>query len=362
MFSWREVSKKGGKLIKYIIGKLITRQTVNKLSNKFQNDIPFMKAIVLKEKGAPFEYTDMPDPVASEGQGVVAIKAAALNHRDVFITQGLYPGIQLPGILGSDGAGTFEGREVIICPNINWGDKQSHQNPNYHILGMPTYGTMAEKVAVGKDKILDKPAHLSWEEAAALPLGGLTAYRALFTRGQLQAGEKVLISGIGGGVALFAFQFALAAGAEVYVTSSSDEKIQRALDMGASGSANYTSEDWHKKLGKEAGGFDLIIDSAGGPGFALFPKMCNYGARIVTYGGTRGKVPNFTTQSIFWKQISILGTSMGSDKDFRAMVKYVDGHKIKPVVDKVFPIEKAARAFDRMDKGLQFGKIVLTVS
>jgi NADPH:quinone reductase-like Zn-dependent oxidoreductase len=320
-----------------------------------------MKAIVLREKGKPIEYSEMPDPEPREGHGIVDLHSAALNHRDVFITQGLYPGIQVPGILGSDGAGLYEGREVLICPNINWGEKRAHQNPGYHILGMPVFGTMAEKVSVGLDKIYDKPAHLEWEEAAALPLGGLTAYRALFTRGQLQAGDKVLISGIGGGVALFAFQFAIAAGAEVYITSGSEEKIEQAKSMGASGGANYKEEGWHKQLKEMAGGFDLIIDSAGGPGFALFPKICNYGARIVTYGGTMGKVPGFTTQSIFWKQISILGTSMGSDEEFREMVDFVSRHKIRPVVDRIFPISDAAAAFERMDKGLQFGKIVLRI-
>ena len=320
-----------------------------------------MKAVTITAKDAPVEYREIPDPEATPGQVVVDIKTAALNHRDVWITKGMYPGIVYPGVLGSDGAGMYDGREVIICPNIGWGNKRAHQHPSYSILGMPTFGTMAEKVVVGEDKLYDKPVHLSWEAAAALPLGGLTAFRALFTRGQLQAGERVLISGIGGGVALFAFQFALAAGAEVYVTSGSEEKIKRAIEMGARGGVNYKLEDWHKTIAKQAGGFDVIIDSAGGPGFALFPKICNYGARIVTYGGTRGKIPAFTTQSIFWKQISIMGTSMGSDEEFAEMVQFVNSRKIKPVVDKIFPASEAKTAFDRMDAGKQFGKIVITI-
>jgi zinc-binding alcohol dehydrogenase/oxidoreductase len=320
-----------------------------------------MNAIVIEEIKKPLAYKEMPDPVAAEGEVVVDIKAAALNHRDVWITKGMYPGIELPGILGSDGAGTVDGREVVICPNIGWGDKLAYQKSSYTILGMPTYGTMAEKVKVKADKVFDKPAHLTWESAAALPLGGLTAYRAVFTRGQLQAGEKVLISGIGGGVALFAFQFALAAGAEVYVTSGSAEKIERAMAMGAKGGVSYKEEGWHKTIGKQAGGFDLVVDSAGGSGFALFPKICNYGARIVTYGGTRGKVDGFTTQAIFWKQISIHGTSMGSDEEFGKMVQFVADHKIEPVVDSVYPIAEANAAFAKMDAGLQFGKLVLKV-
>ena len=320
-----------------------------------------MKAIVLPEKGQPIEHTNFPDPEPAEGEVVVDIKAAALNHRDVWITKGMYPGIQTPGILGSDGAGLYEGRACIINPNIGWGGKRAHQRKDYTILGMPKHGTMAEKVAVGRGRLHDKPEHLSWEEAGALPLGGLTAYRAVFTRGQLQAGDKVLISGVGGGVALFAFQFALAAGAEVYVTSSSEEKMEQAVAMGAKGAANYREEGWHKQLQQAAGGFDVVVDSAGGPGFALFPKICRFGARIVTYGGTQGKVPGFSPQLIFWKQISILGTSMGSDEEFAEMLAFVNQHQLKPVVDRTYPLAEAPAAFQRMAEGQQFGKIVLTV-
>lgn len=318
-----------------------------------------MHAIVLEEEGSPIQYREFPDPNAGEAEVIVNIKAAALNHRDIWITKGLYPGIQTPGILGSDGAGLCAGQPVLINPNIGWGDQLTHQRKDYSILGMPKHGTMAEQVAVGADRLHDKPEHLSWEEAAALPLGGLTAYRAVFTRGQLQPGSKVLISGIGGGVALFAFQFALAAGAEVYVTSSSEEKLDRAREMGASGGANYKTDGWDKELKGMAGGFDLIVDSAGGPGFARFPKICNFGARIVSYGGTNGKVPDFSPQLIFWKQISILGTSMGSDQEFGDMVQFVERHQIRPMVDKVYPVAKAAEAFKRMEEGQQFGKIVL---
>ena len=318
-----------------------------------------MQAIVLKGKGQPLAWESFPDPVAQPGEAIVAIKAAALNHRDVWITKGLYPGIVYPGILGSDGAGRHEGRDVLINPNIGWGGNSRFQRKDYSILGMPRHGTLAEKVVVEADKLHAKPAYLSWEEAAALPLAGMTAYRAVFTRGALQAGEKVLITGIGGGVALFALQFALAAGAEAYVTSSAEQKIARAMEMGASGGADYLLDGWEQELLQQAGGFDLIIDSAGGPGFASFPKLCNFGARIVTYGGSKGAVPNFTPQSIFWKQISILGTSMASDQEFAAMLAFANQHQIRPVVDSVYPMAEATAAFERMARGEQFGKIVL---
>jgi NADPH:quinone reductase-like Zn-dependent oxidoreductase len=205
------------------------------------------------------------------------------------------------------------------------------------------------------------PAHLSFEEAAALPLAGLTAYRALFSRAQLQAGEKVLISGIGGGVALFACQFAIAAGAEVYVTSSAQEKIDKAIRMGAKGGANYTEEKWAKPFGKAVGGFDVIIDSAAGDGFGNLVKLCNPGARIVIYGGTRGPWNGVSPQIVFWKQLNIMGSTMGSSEEFQAMIDFVSRHKIIPIIDGIYPIEKAAEAFDRMNQGLQFGKIVLTI-
>lgn len=320
-----------------------------------------MKALVLKGKDMPLSWEDFPGPVPGAGEAIVDIKAAALNHRDVWITKGLYPRIVFPAILGSDGAGMLGGREVLINPNIGWGDSMRVQDRSYSILGMPKHGAMAEQVAVEADKIHGKPPHLSWEEAAALPLAGMTAYRAVFTRGELQPGEKVLITGIGGGVALFALQFALAAGGEVFVTSSSGQKIARAMEMGARGGAAYTLEGWENELASQAGGFDLIIDSAGGPGFGFFPKLCNYGARIVSYGGSKGAVPNFTPQSIFWKQISILGSTMASDREFIDMLAFVTRHHIHPVVDSVFPITDAAAAFERLASGQQFGKVVLRI-
>ncbi|MGB1216245.1 MAG: zinc-binding dehydrogenase, partial [Saprospiraceae bacterium] len=270
------------------------------------------------------------------------------------------PGINPPVILGSDGAGICEGKEVVINPNINWGNNQKVQNDVYHILGLPTNGTFTEKVLVNKDRIHPKPKHLTLEQAAALPLGGMTAYRALISRCQATKNDRILISGIGGGVALFAFQFAVAMGAEVWVTSGSEEKIQKAIRMGAKGGVNYKEENWHKKLGKESGGFDVIIDSAGGDGFPLLLKTCNAGARIAFYGGTRG---NFTLnpQLIFWKQLSIFGSTMGSDQDFADMLDFVNEYKVVPVVDSVYDLAEANEAFERMNKGLQFGKIVLKV-
>lgn len=319
-----------------------------------------MKALVLNEVGQDLEYKEVPNPIEKDHLVSVKILAGALNHRDVWITKGMYPGIKPNIILGSDGVGIYDDREVIINPNHDWGDNPNVQSNQYHILGLPTNGTFAEEVLVGKDKIHPKPRHLSAEEAAALPLGGLTAYRALFTKCKLRKGERVLISGVGGGVALFAFQFAIAAGAEVWVTSGTEWKIEKAIKMGAAGGVNYKNSDW-KAFGKKTGGFDVIIDSAGGDGFANLIKVANPGARICFYGGTRGKISALNPQIIFWKQLSIFGSTMGTDEEFRDMVDFVDEHGIVPVIDSVYELKDGNEAIKRMGNGLQFGKIVLKV-
>lgn len=320
-----------------------------------------MKALILEGEKQALQYKEFVTPKPGDGKVVVNLKAAGLNHRDVYVTQGLYPGIAFPIILGSDGAGLFEEREVIINPTQNWGDNPDFQQKSFKILGLPDNGTFAEQVLVPESKIHDKPAHLSFEEAAALPLAGLTAYRALFTKCRLKKGEKVLISGIGGGVALTALQFAITAGAEVYVTSGSEEKIEKAMEIGARGGANYKLSGWADDLKLQAGGFDVIVDSAGGEGFSLFLNLVNPGCRIAIYGGSLGKIQNLSPQIIFWKQISILGTTMGTDEEFMSMLDFVSKHQITPIVDSVFDLKDGNAAFERMAKGLQFGKIVFSI-
>ncbi len=333
-----------------------------------------MKALVLtsKEDGVVY-HTDYPTPTAQAGEVRIKVLAAALNHRDVWIMQGQYAGIKYPTILGSDGVGIVEsvgegvssdwlGKTVIINPNNQWGDKQGHQTKQYHILGLPKDGTLAEFVTVDADKIRLAPSHLTIEQAAALPLAGLTAYRALFARAQLQVGEKVLISGIGGGVALFAMQFAIAAGAEVYVSSSSEEKIAYAVQLGAKAGVLYNQENWHKNLIKTYGEMDVIIDSACGNGFAALIDILGFGGRIAFYGGGQGAINGLNPQKIFWKQVSLLGSTMGSDQQFQQMVEFVEKHHITPVVDSVFSLEEGVAAFTRMAKGAQLGKLVIKVA
>lgn len=320
-----------------------------------------MKALIFNAVHQPLEYMDFPAPQPGPGEALVALRAAALNHRDVYITKGQYPGITTPKILGSDGAGEYRGKAVVIDPSFQWGDNPAAQSKDFHILGMPKHGTFAAAVCVPRANLHPKPEHLSWEQAAALPLAGVTAWRVLFSRCQLRAEEKVLITGIGGGVALFALQFALAAGAQVWVTSGSAEKIEKAVGLGATGGALYRNADWDKGLRQQAGGFDVVIDSAGGDGFAALPGLCNPGGRIGLYGGSLGKINNLSPQLIFWKQLSLLGSTMGTGRDFKNMLAFVNKHRIVPIVDNVFPLADGNAAFDRMHLGEQFGKIVLAV-
>lgn len=313
------------------------------------------------------EIAEVPAPVPAMGEAVVRIHAAALNHRDVWIKAGQYAGLKWPCIPGSDGAGVVTsgdpawlGREVIINPSFDWGDREQAQGKGFQILGLPRDGTLAEQIAVPVTQLAAKPSQLSWEEAAALPLAGLTAYRALFSRARLQPGERVLITGIGGGVALFALQFAVAEGAEVWVTSSSADKIARAVALGAKGGFDYTATDWAKVATARPGLFDVIVDSAGGAGFEALIDLAAPGGRIVFFGATRGNPPGFTMRKAFFRQLSLLGTTMGSPADWAAMVEFVTRHRLKPVVSDVFPAERAGEAFALMERGGQFGKIVVT--
>jgi zinc-binding alcohol dehydrogenase/oxidoreductase len=331
-----------------------------------------MNASVLVAAKQPLVFQAQPDPVAAPGHAVVRLKAAALNHRDLWIQLGQYKGIVVPMILGSDGAGivtavgsptdsAWVGREVIINPALDWGDNPAAQGPAFRILGLPDHGTFAEQIAIPVANLAPKPAHLSWEQAAALPLAGLTAWRALFPRARLKPGERVLLPGIGGGAALFALQFAVAAGAEVWVTSSSPEKVARAQALGARGGVNYREPNWAETLQAKAGGaFSVIIDSSGGEGFARLIDLTAPGGRIAFFGATTGNPSGLDLRKCFFRQINLLGTTMGSPADFAGMTTFVAQHRITPIVDRVFPLAEADAALRHMEAGAQFGKIVLT--
>ena len=317
-----------------------------------------MKAVHIKERGQYPVYEDIYFEGDKEKVGVQML-ASALNHRDIWIIKGQYAGLKYPIILGSDGVGIYDKKRVVINPSHNWGDDQKCQGPDYRILGLPDNGTMAEKCFVDTKYIYPAPDHLSDVEAAALPLAGLTAFRALFVQGKASSGQKIIITGIGGGVALFLLKFAVAAGLDVYVTSGSELKIKKAEELGACAGFNYKDESWNKKFIETSGYVDLVIDGSAGDGFGVLPTVLKPGGIIVNYGGTNGKINNLVPQTIFWKQMSIVGSTMGSDKDFKDMLDFVNKYKIKPVIDSIHNIEDQNEAFARMESGVQFGKIIL---
>jgi NADPH:quinone reductase-like Zn-dependent oxidoreductase len=251
------------------------------------------------------------------------------------------------------------GQAVVVNPASQWGDNPLAQGKSFEILGMPRNGTFAEYLAVPADRIHPKPSHLSWEEAAALPLAGLTAYRALVVQGAVKPGEQVLVTGIGGGVAQFAAQFAIALGANCFVSSSAEEKRKAALAMGVTAAFDYSSNAWGNEALEKTGGMDLIIDGAAGDTLAQLMAVAKPGARLVFYGATRGNPSQMDMRKIFWNQFKFIGTTMGTDEDFAAMLALVNSKKLIPKVDKVYPLAEAEKAFDRMRAGDQVGKLVL---
>lgn len=331
-----------------------------------------MKALILDGINEKLICRETEKPVLQSGEVLVKVAAAAINHRDLWIQKGQYAGLKFPVILGSDGCGMVEavadslhvdwiGKEVVINPSMNWGSNPRVQQKEYAILGLPDNGTFAQYVKVQAKQLHIKPQHLNAVQAAAIPLAGLTAYRALVVRARVRAGETVLITGIGGGVALFALQFAVAMGCKVYVTSGSDEKIKRAIELGAKGGVNYKTTDWHKTLAKESGGFDAIVDGACGETFTKLTEVAKPGGRIVFYGATLGAFNSGVPAKIFWKQLDILGSTMGNDEEFAEMIQLVANHKIVPVVDTVFKMENAFKALEKMELSSQFGKLVIQV-
>jgi NADPH:quinone reductase-like Zn-dependent oxidoreductase len=307
----------------------------------------------------------------------VRLKAAALNHRDVWIRSGTGAyagGFKQRVILGSDGAGevvsvgsggaaSLVGQAVVINPSLDWGEADLAQGPNFRILGLPDDGTYAQMIRVPVANIHQKPAGLSFEEAAAIPLAALTAYRAVASRARVQKGETVLVTGIGGGVSTFALQIAAHLGARVLVTSGSDAKLARARELGAAGGANYRTQDWARGIvALSGGGPDVVIDSVGGETFAKCVEILKPGGRIASFGATTGAVKDFVLRNLFWKQATLLGTTMGSPREFAAMLElFGQGGGLRPVVDKTFPLADAAAAHRRMEEAGQFGKIVLNV-
>jgi zinc-binding alcohol dehydrogenase/oxidoreductase len=317
-----------------------------------------MKAIRIHEDGGPevLRYEDVPDPVPADGEVLIELRAASLNHLDVWIRKGL-PSVPKPRILGADGAGLIAGTDtrVVINPGIL-------SNGKMHIVGETMDGTHAELIAVPRDFVHPIPDALSFEEAAAFPLVFVTAYRMLVTRARLQEGEWVLIWGIGGGVATAALAIAKALGAYVAVTSSSDEKLTRARELGADLAVNHETGDVVAAV-KEAteGGAHVVVDDVGEATWKRTLESARAEARIVVCGATTGPNPPAALHRIWWKQLSILGSSMGTPDDFKGVCDLIAAGRAHPVVDRVFPLADARGAHERLEAAEQLGKIVLSI-
>ncbi|EAU38061.1 conserved hypothetical protein [Aspergillus terreus NIH2624] len=336
----------------------------------------------------PLAVQTLPKPTPQGNELLIKMTAAALNHRDVFLRQHLYPGITFDVPMGADGVGTvvatgpgvtspekWQGKRVIINPGTGWNDSpDGPEDPRgYRIMGgtkLYTKGTMQEYLTIDASEVEEAPEHLSDAEAAALPLTGLTGWRALIVKAgerNTGPGAAVLLTGIGGGVALMVLRFAVARGADVYVTSSNEEKIRKAVELGAKGGVNYKEDGWEKKLlgmlpaGKKY--FDAIIDGAGGDAVEKAAKILKAGGILSVYGMTVSPKMPFLMQAVL-KNIEVRGSTMGSRKEFAEMVQFVKANKIHPVISRVLQTDLGDVAgldglFQDMKEGKQFGKLVV---
>ena len=318
-----------------------------------------MKAIRIHEDGGPevLRYEDAPDPEPKPGEILVSLRAASLNHLDIWIRKGL-PSVPKPRILGADGAGIREdtGEQVVINPGLEHGDR-------ILVIGEHMDGTHAELVAVPESNVYPLPEGLSFEEAAAFPLVFETAYRMLVTKAGLQEGEWVLLWGIGSGVATAGLAIAKALGARAIVTSSSDEKLERARELAADAAVNHADGDVIEAVKEATGGkgVDVVLEHVGEATWQRSLQAVRTGGRIAVCGATSGPNPPAALHRLWWKQLTIYGSTMGTKEDFEGVYELVKAGRARPVVDTVLPLAEARAAHERLEAGEQFGKIVLSI-
>lgn len=298
----------------------------------------------------------------------VQLKTGGLNHRDLSSLE-KHQNDEEPVIVGGDGAGIIAevgadvasvsvGDEVIINPGIGWNESAVVAPEEFAILGYPLDGTFAEEIVLSEKNVFPKPKELTWEEAGVLGMAGLTAYRVLFTKADIRKGDKVFIPGIGGGVATYLLQFAVAAGAEVYVTSRSEKKLAKAKELGAAQTI-LNDADWKEVLGDTV--IDIAIDSVGSATFNRSLEVVKRGGTIVTFGSSTNDVVELNLRQFFYGQYTLKGSTMGSGTEFSEMLKFVAEHKIKPVIDTVLPISNYKKAYQLLTDAQQMGKISLVL-
>jgi len=313
-----------------------------------------LKAIRIHEDGGPevLRYEDAPDPDPGDGEVLVELRAASLNHLDLWVRKGL-PSVPKPRILGADGAGLVDGERVVINPGIEHGEKIT-------VIGEHMDGTHAELIAVPRGNVYPIPDGMSFEQAAAFPLVFETAYRMLVTKAGVREGEWVLLWGIGSGIATAANEIARALGARTIVTSSNDEKLAR---VEADVKVNHASDDVVEAVKQATGGpgADIVVEHVGEATWQRSLQAVRQGGRVTVCGATTGPNPPAALHRIWWKQLTIYGSTMGTKKDFEGAYDLVARGRAKPVVDGVFPLSEARAAHERMEAGEQLGKIVLTI-
>jgi NADPH:quinone reductase-like Zn-dependent oxidoreductase len=319
-----------------------------------------MKAVRIHEDGGPevLRYEDAPDPVPGPDEVLVRLRAASMNHLDLWLRQGR-PSVPKPRILGADGAGVRvdTGEEVVINPGIERDDGR------IFVVGEHSDGTHAELIAVPEGNVYPIPAGLSFEEAAAFPLVFETAYRMLVTKAAVRKDEWVLIWGIGGGVATASLAIAKALGARVLATSSSDTKLERARELGADAVVNHSSGDVATVANEVTGGAgaDVVVEHVGEATWKTSLAAVRAGGRVVVCGATSGPNPPAQLHRIWWKQLTVYGSTMGTKADFESAYDLVARGSARPVMDEVFPLSEARAAHERMERGDQFGKIILRI-
>jgi zinc-binding alcohol dehydrogenase/oxidoreductase len=318
-----------------------------------------MKAVRIHEDGGPevLRYEEAPDPQPGPDEVLVELRAASLNHLDVWIRKGL-PSVPKPRILGADGAGVIAGTDerVVINPGLELGGGR------ITVVGEHSDGTHAELIAVPRSQVYPIPDRIGFEEAAAFPLVFETAYRMLVTKARLEAGEWVLTWGIGSGVSTATLAIAKALGAHVVVTSGSDAKLERARELGADAALNHESDDVVAAVKElSGGGAHVVVDHVGEATWAKSLNAARADGRICVCGATTGPNPPANLHRLWWKQLTVYGSTMGTRADFEAVYELVAEGKAVPVVDEVFPLSEAAAAHERMERGEQLGKIVLRI-
>jgi len=324
-----------------------------------------LKAVRIHDDGGPdvLRYEDAPDPVPGTGQVLIELRAASLNHLDVWIRKGL-PSVPKPRILGADGAGVVvsgdgfaPGERVVINPGHDLGDGK------VSVVGEHSDGTHAELIAVPRSQVYRLPDGIDFETAAAFPLVFETAYRMLVTKAQLREDEWVLAWGIGGGVSTATLAIAKALGARVIVTSSSEDKLARARELGADATFNHETDDVAAGVKDvTGGGAHVVVDNVGEATWKRSLDAARANGRICVCGATTGPNPPANLHRIWWKQLTVFGSTMGSQADFEAVFQLVKSGRAMPVVDKVFPLAEAAAAHERLEAGDQLGKIILRIS